>query len=313
MESHLFTDYTVNTVLLCIHCRRIQVFRGEGCWFDIGKPPSGSNCIIAPFITSCSRCGKDNISTNISTSDLYNNFKEEITYATTHLDGTLIVPIVTDDSRVTIDNPITIAPEAYDMKGEPQTFMTHIDDIMKRIYCESKVNSLSENALGEPHSNFIDNREPFKLLCRSIPTPFPVNSVLFCAGCKRNIIFTGYVITYALDPVTLISTFNSETPELSRMFFVTCKRCNDLLGINDGNVVDHIAAMMLRGDMTMPKLREYFSNKLKTVKTSDGPSSHIDIMHRDRMVSALYYHCNIWSINTTKSEPVKGAIPNNFI
>jgi len=299
------SKYMIYTALVCRHCRRIQVIKGKGSWCDMGDPFEGLDQIISPVITSCWSCIQDDEMTYLSMSSFELEYDTEMELVRKYIGEPPTLMIVTDNPR--FEESTETIPSTGNEQYNNKVMIVPLKDIVRGVRYEYDIYSITSGGIGDPHSNFLKEGVQEKHVEEARPTPFKCNTVLLCPNCERNVVFTGFVSIHPLGDRIY------DPDELSELFFTGCKQCKDVNNVSDEDQAVQVAKMMLTGSQTIPRIREYFPTLLKMPTLQRNARGKIEILHRSRVASMLYHHCEMWSINTKESNSRRESVPSDFI
>ncbi len=306
-----YTDYTINTVLICVQCRRTQVITGEGSWFDVGEPYTGVNHVTSPFFTSCWRCGKEYAFPDMEMERATAEYRQELSRIEPYVGTPVTFPVVVSGGNGA--NPRTIEACHLGRERKPCAITTNIDMVLNRVYCKASICSLDSNGFGKPHTDFFDKGGCAETLEFSFALPFILHSVLFCPNCTRNVVLCSPASAHPLEKNILESMIDAEYNEMSEIVVVNCRQCKDTLGISEFETCMKVAELMLRNDRSLSKIRDYFPGNTEFAKINNRSGEDIQVLLRENVVSSLKHHSELYSLSTTETDVRKVHIVENFI
>ena len=298
----------------------MQVILGKECYYDVGELQPGSTAMSAVTITYCYKCNSaygSNIE-YISDSDLRCNFSTQMRTIQQYINAQMIFYIEVDDHSYNRPKTVTSGDIQDKVSRIP---IQSIKTVLCEMHDEYTISGLNQSGLTDPHPNFLREGSCGTMVSYYLLTPFACSIVVLCPKCKRNIVLVSNGTYHPLG------TAIYSTEPYNELVFAGCRSCKETDKLSDHDMIAEVGLMFIQNNDSIPRLRQYFSgnlviSRIKSVgavpldiqdSKVDMMNSKVDILHRVPLISTMYHHCDIYSLDTSQSVVSRINIPSNFI
>lgn len=299
----------VNTILFCFECKRNIVMRGKSEWVDTGTKHSEARHMNHVTITACHRCVSQ---PGFTVASPYVNRSEIET-------GGMVDSVITMTCAIfgppAVLNSMTDMNAIADAEETPTGMMKtlHPNDpvaasaeipimnlttIMSQMTGSYGVMSMFNGRVTSAEHDFISAGKPIGQRDEILCTPFNVHTILSCAVCERNIIFTGFFTTLRLGPYIF------EGREMAMIVFVQCSDCEDRNKLSDTAISEFAIAGTSAHHDPVEVARRYFSTAVNVNRYAPGALGEFAVVPRSAFVNRMKYHTEMWSlVDNEKTSP----------